>query len=621
MGLILYRHHWDITLLRWLAGYPPLDGSVTVNGLATSRTKKKRQRRGGLAPGAEVIPLDPVDDYAIEEEDMDWLRSLDPADWKQQDHYALLGLKNLRWQASEACLRRAYKRKVLRHHPDKRRGRGEHVDDDNNTDYFTCITRSYEVLGSEVRRRAYDSVDEAANDSVPALGSAETAPDAFYTAFGALFAANARWSKKRPVPALGHATTEWCHVENFYDFWFDFDSWREFSYLDEEDKDKGENRDERRWIERQNKAARQRRRNDEMRRLTRLVETARASDPRVARHDAAEREARDAEKNRRRSEQQARQAQDAEARRQREAAEAEAQRLEAETHAKAQEVARREAQSRKAALKKERRTLRQRCREWEYFVGQGDDQVTLMAACEALVERLAVCQINALNAALQPVNGMTRLDARKVFDAANAQLHSKQVEERDQVAVAAATSAAAAATAKPAASDACTYWSYELTQSLIKAVKMFPSGTYDRWETMATFLNQHVPEANNQVTAKEVLRQTKTLQQDDSGLRQEANRQAYARLAETVRSNTETAKESVPTERIAADVASGAPWSPDEQQALEKALRTFGSDTPNRWERISEAVSGRSKRECMLRFKELVSKVQAKKQAATGAKK
>lgn len=42
----------------------------------------------------------------------------------------------------------------------------------------------------------------------------------------------------------------------FYKFWYDFQSWREFSYLDEEDKEKGSDREERRWIEKNNKIQR-----------------------------------------------------------------------------------------------------------------------------------------------------------------------------------------------------------------------------------------------------------------------------------------------------------------------------------------------------------------------------
>ena len=36
------------------------------------------------------------DDNSVFEVDVDYLRSLDPKEWKDQDHYAVLGLKKLR---------------------------------------------------------------------------------------------------------------------------------------------------------------------------------------------------------------------------------------------------------------------------------------------------------------------------------------------------------------------------------------------------------------------------------------------------------------------------------------------------------------------------------------------
>ena len=52
-----------------------------------------------------------------------------------------------------------------------------------------------------------------------------------------------------------------------------------------------------------------------------------------------------------------------------------------------------------------------------------------------------------------------------------------------------------------------------------------------------------------------------------------------------------------------------------------QALKTFDSKTPERWEKISEAVPGRSKKDCMKRYKELAEIVKAKKAAALAAAK
>lgn len=46
-----------------------------------------------------------------------------------------------------------------------------------------------------------------------------------------------------------------------------------------------------------------------------------------------------------------------------------------------------------------------------------------------------------------------------------------------------------------------------------------------------------------------------------------------------------------------------APWTTEEQKLLEQALKTFPVNTPERWEKISEAVPGRSKKDCMKRYK------------------
>ena len=72
-------------------------------------------------------------------------------------------------------------------------------------------------------------------------------------------------------------------MEKFYKFWYAFESWREYSYLDEEDKESGSDRDERRWIEKNNRIQRAERKKEEMKRIRTLVDNSYNSDPRVMR--------------------------------------------------------------------------------------------------------------------------------------------------------------------------------------------------------------------------------------------------------------------------------------------------------------------------------------------------
>ena len=56
-------------------------------------------------------------------------------------------------------------------------------------------------------------------------------------------------------------------------------------------------------------------------------------------------------------------------------------------------------------------------------------------------------------------------------------------------------------------------------------------------------------------------------------------------------------------------------WTTEEQKTLEQALKTYPASMPDRWDRIAECIPTRSKKDCMIRYKELVELIQAKKKA------
>lgn len=406
-------------------------------------------------------------------------------------------------------------------------------------------------------------------------------------------------------------------VYNFYDFWELYDTTRDFSFLDEEDKEKGEDREARRAIERQNRVERARRRAEELRIIRQVVELAKTNDPRLIAASKAAREAKAAKRQAR-----------LDAIKQKREAEEQLAALESERLAAARaaseerrkveaERARKEREQAKLESKRERRRLHELVVDrHDHFVrlepipvDPDTERVRVLAAVDLLCQRLSSTQLQQLNDQLDGASSVE--DARCLFN----KQHEEVQKELQAPGLCSATKSSQQQQQPPTTStgSASSKYSTELYRTLIKAVNLLPAGTPKRWEAIAAYVNQHAP--GSSISAKEALKQAKALSQEDAGLRKIANEKAFDSFASSVRT-TDAVKNVTITSQLEADAIR--PWTIVEQRALEEALRSYPADTTatpggDRWQLIANFVGTRTRRECMLRCKELSKQVRAKK--------
>ncbi|KAJ2238332.1 Zuotin [Coemansia sp. RSA 1722] len=343
-----------------------------------------------------------LDDDEEEEEDDDLL-SLDPKDWKSQDHYAVLGLSKLRYRATLDDIIKSHRKKVLRHHPDKKAAQGRLNDDG----FFKCIQKAFEILTDPTKRRQWDSVDPAISADIP---SAKEKGE-FYAIYGPVFERESRFSNVQPVPQLGDESTDRETVEKFYEFWYNFDSWRSFEYLDKENVDGGSNRDDKRWIEGKNKKERATRKKEDIQRVRSLVDNSFKIDPRMIKFKEEDKKKRNAKRNAREEEER----KAAEAKKQ--AAE-EAKKQTEQQQAKEEEL-KKQRQMNHKALKGEQRALKRIFKTANYFAASEaatvaeinsatDKQDKIIAAKPDLDDLVAVR--TQIEAAIAAGNGLAVVD-------------------------------------------------------------------------------------------------------------------------------------------------------------------------------------------------------------------
>ncbi|KAL0079268.1 DnaJ domain-containing protein [Phycomyces blakesleeanus] len=358
----------------------------------------RRKRNNRTFSEDEIHQAEEKASQVVEEEKVDFVYedvdsttvNNDPTQWKTQDNYAVLGLTKLRYKATEDQIKKAHRRMVLLHHPDKKA-------DKNDDSFFKCIAKAFDTLMNPVSRRQYDSVDFGMAHFDDAIPASKSGPN-FYKQWAAVFAREARFSNKQPVPSFGNEESTKEEVEGFYDFWYNFDSWRSFEWLDKEGAEGADNRDDKRYQEKKNRAQRAQLKKEDNARLRKLVDTCLNIDPRIALFKAEEKKRRNAKK-------------DAKAAADKAAAEEAARKAEedklakekAEADAKdAAANAKKDKESIKRAIKKEKKTLKALIKDNNYGMPAAspatpsDIDRQLLALDDLIVKNKALPELEAL---------------------------------------------------------------------------------------------------------------------------------------------------------------------------------------------------------------------------------
>ncbi|KAK3703147.1 Zuotin [Vermiconidia calcicola] len=334
-----------------------------------AHARRKRHKRTfsedeRIQASQTVHKTEVASDSDIDDTEDPMLLQREAKDWKTQDHYAVLGLSKYRYKATEDQIKRAHRKKVLRHHPDKKAASGKEEGDQ----FFKCIQRATEILLDPVKRRQYDSVDEAADREPPSKKDVQKKAGNFYKLWAPVFESEGRFSKVQPVPKLGDDSSTKEHVEHFYNFWYNFDSWRTFEYLDEDVPDDNENRDQKRHVERKNNNARKKRKTEDTVRLRKLVDDALAMDERIKRF----RQEGNKEKNKKKAEKEAAEKAAKEAAAAKKAEDEKLQKEKEVADKAAKEEGKKAKEAAKNAAKKNKRVIRGAVKDANYFVDSGE---------------------------------------------------------------------------------------------------------------------------------------------------------------------------------------------------------------------------------------------------------
>ena len=205
--------------------------------------------------------------------------------YKDYTFYDMLGVTES--TCDEATLKRSYHKAVLLYHPDKKHNNDDFKNEKGQEDrtVFLKIQEAYNTLGDTKKKRAYDSqlpFNEKSPSEKKVLRALEKGGEAYYELWRPCFERNARFAERLPVPDIGDSTCPIAEVYAFYDYWVKFESWRDFTGQDaEHDPESASNREEKRWMIKENDRVAKKKKKDEMIRINDFVMRAMGKDPRI----------------------------------------------------------------------------------------------------------------------------------------------------------------------------------------------------------------------------------------------------------------------------------------------------------------------------------------------------
>lgn len=516
-------------------------------------------------------------------------------------YYDILG--GIKMHSSPEQIKRAFHKACLKYHPDKDNTSKESKNSSGEDPVFLKVKEAFETLSDPQKRKAYDSTVDF-DDSIPSPADVKDDSD-FYRLFGECFERNLRFAaendpdqtqaaaarkrrgkrgkskdkkKSSDPPSLGDDNTQISDVHEFYDYWIHFESWRDFtlaaSRITDHDTDMAGDRYEKRWMEKEIARKAKALKKEEIARITKLVERSMSLDPRLKREkERIEREKMEKAKLReerlKKEEQERKEKEEKEAR---ERAELE----EKEREKQAQSKIKKEQE--KKIIRKSRQSLRKLVLglyenesktdnpTWCSFHDMNDD-------VEILCENLSAAQLDSLTNKIS-VKSCLNIVSDKANELRDDTAKAMKVEERQREllrlqAKKKEEAAKAARASKP--------WSKEEISALTKAIKKYPAGGANRWETIALFVN-------NLCKLQDPRKKEECIEK-------------YNQLVNTSAPTSDT--QSIATKTSACE------WSEEQDKQLQTGLAKYPAsmDKNERWSKIATEVTGKSKKDCVARFK------------------